>query len=52
MRNIIVHPGAKNLVYEIREIVAIAQKIQKMGVPIIWENIGDPLKRGRRYRTG
>ncbi|MBN1904551.1 MAG: pyridoxal phosphate-dependent aminotransferase [Deltaproteobacteria bacterium] len=48
MRNIIVHPGAKNLVYEIREIVAIAQKIQKMGVPIIWENIGDPVEKGEK----
>ncbi|NLA74861.1 MAG: aminotransferase, partial [Deltaproteobacteria bacterium] len=46
MRNIIVHPGAKNLVYEIREIVAIAQKIEKMGVSIIWENIGDPVEKG------
>ena len=48
MRNNIVHPGAKNLVYEIREIVAIAQKIQKMGVPVIWENIGDPVEKGEK----
>jgi alanine-synthesizing transaminase len=48
MRNIIVHPGAKNLVYEIREIVNIAQKIQKMGMPIVWENIGDPVEKGEK----
>ena len=46
MRNNIVHPGAENLVYEIREIVALAQKVQKMGVPVIWENIGDPVEKG------
>jgi aspartate/methionine/tyrosine aminotransferase len=46
MRNNIVHPGAGKLGYEIREIVAIAQKIEKMGVPIIWENIGDPVEKG------
>jgi len=48
MRNNIVHPGAGNFVYEIREIVAIAQKVQKMGVPIIWENIGDPVEKGEQ----
>jgi alanine-synthesizing transaminase len=46
MRNNIVHPGAENLVYEIREIVALAQKVQEMGVPVIWENIGDPVEKG------
>ncbi len=46
MRNNIVHPGAENLVYEIREIVALAQKVQQMGVPIVWENIGDPVEKG------
>jgi aspartate/methionine/tyrosine aminotransferase len=46
MRNNIVHPGADELVYEIREIVEVANKIEKAGVPIIWENIGDPVAKG------
>jgi aspartate/methionine/tyrosine aminotransferase len=45
LRNNIVHPGAENFKYEIREIVAIAQKVQQMGVPITWENIGDPIEK-------
>jgi alanine-synthesizing transaminase len=46
MRNIITHPGADNLVYEIREIVGVANNIEKLGQPIIWENIGDPIAKG------
>lgn len=48
MRNTITHPGADNLVYEIREIVEVANKIQKLGQSIIWENIGDPVAKGER----
>jgi len=46
MRNTITHPGAANLVYEIREIVEVAKKMEKNGLPIIWENIGDPVAKG------
>jgi len=46
MRTTITHPGADNLVYEIREIVGVANKIQELGQPIIWENIGDPVAKG------
>ena len=46
MRNNIIHPGADELTYEIREIVKVALKIEKTGVPIIWENIGDPVAKG------
>lgn len=46
MRNNIVHPGADELIYEIREIVEVGNKIKKTGVPIIWENIGDPVDKG------
>ena len=46
MRNNIIHPGADELTYEIREIVEVANKIQAAGVPIIWENIGDPIAKG------
>lgn len=46
MRNNIVHPGADELTYEIREIVAVAERLKKVGVPICWENIGDPVAKG------
>ncbi len=46
MRNTITHPGANNLVYEIREIVEVANKIESLGQSIVWENIGDPIAKG------
>ncbi len=46
MRNNIVHPGASELVYEIRGIVADAKHLESLGVPMIWENIGDPIAKG------
>ncbi len=46
MRTNITDPGAANLKYEIRKIVEVAQKIEKLGVPITWENIGDPVAKG------
>ena len=46
MRNDIVHPGAGELTYEIRNIVNVAEKLQKHGVRINWENIGDPIVKG------
>lgn len=46
MRNDIVHPGADELTYEIREIVAVGEELKRMGVPIYWENIGDPVAKG------
>ena len=46
MRNTITHPGASSLVYEIREIVEVAKKMESLGLPIIWENIGDPVAKG------
>jgi alanine-synthesizing transaminase len=48
MRTTITHPGADNLVYEIREIVGVANNIEKLGQPIIWENIGDPIAKGEK----
>lgn len=48
MRNTITHPGADELVYEIREIVEVANTIAKLGQPIIWENIGDPVAKGEK----
>ncbi len=46
MRRSIVHEGAGNLSYEIREIVAVAREIKALGREIIWENIGDPIEKG------
>lgn len=46
MRNNIVYEGADQLTYEIREIVNVAQKIEKTGINISWENIGDPVAKG------
>jgi aspartate/methionine/tyrosine aminotransferase len=46
MRRDIVHEGAKNLKYEIREIVGVAREIRSLGQPVTWENIGDPIEKG------
>ncbi|HPC47109.1 MAG TPA: aminotransferase, partial [Deltaproteobacteria bacterium] len=46
MRRNIVHEGAEQLTYEIRQIVAIAEELQRLGVDITWENIGDPIAKG------
>ena len=49
MRTNIVHIGASELNYEIRQIVDVARRIEKMtGRPTAWENIGDPVKKGER----
>lgn len=48
MRRDIVHEGAGQLTYEIREIVAVARWLQELGVEITWENIGDPVQKGER----
>lgn len=46
MRNNIVHMGADELTYEIREIVEVGKVLESMGVRMIWENIGDPVAKG------
>jgi aspartate/methionine/tyrosine aminotransferase len=46
MRHKILSEGAKELSYEIREIVKKADKIQQLGKKIYWENIGDPVQKG------
>ncbi|GAB1484815.1 hypothetical protein MASR2M78_36330 [Treponema sp.] len=48
MRRDLVHPGAHRLKYEIREIVAFARELGRWNIPIIWENIGDPVKKGEK----
>lgn len=46
MRTNIVHPGANELTYEIREIMLAAKEFEKRGIQIEWENIGDPVAKG------
>lgn len=46
MRTNILHIGAGELNYEIRNIVRIGQKLQKLGLQVNWENIGDPVAKG------
>jgi aspartate/methionine/tyrosine aminotransferase len=46
MRRDILHPGAGELKYEIREIVGFAKSLGKWNIPIHWENIGDPVQKG------
>ncbi len=48
MRRDIVPAGADSLSYEIREIVVIAEILEKMGLPLIHENIGDPVAKGEK----
>lgn len=48
MRTEIVHIGANKLTYEIRNIVSVAQRLEKLGVEINPENIGDPVAKGEK----
>ncbi|MDH3328436.1 MAG: pyridoxal phosphate-dependent aminotransferase [Desulfobulbaceae bacterium] len=48
MRTDIVHIGAGELTYEIRNIVNVGEKLQKLGVRVNWENIGDPVAKGEK----
>ena len=46
MRTDIVHAGARVLTYEIRNIVAVAEQLERLGVRVNYENIGDPVAKG------
>lgn len=48
MRRNIVHIGAGELSYAIREIVEQATRLEALGVEMAWENIGDPVAKGDR----
>ncbi len=45
MRQPLLNEGASELSYEIREIVKKARILEKVGVEISWENIGDPIQK-------
>ncbi len=48
MRTNIVHIGAGEWTYEIRAIVAIAEKMKELGLKVNMENIGDPVTKGEQ----
>jgi len=48
IRRNIVHPGAANLTYAIREIVEVAHQFRDLGIDMTYENIGDPVQKGER----
>lgn len=48
MRQRLLSEGANELSYEIREIAKKAVQLQNMGLPIIWENIGDPIQKNHK----
>ena len=45
MRKRLLTEGAKELSYEIREIVKKANQLKALGLKIHWENIGDPIQK-------
>jgi aspartate/methionine/tyrosine aminotransferase len=48
MRQKLLSEGAKELSYEIREIVKKAELLKKLGLEISWENIGDPIQKNHK----
>jgi aspartate/methionine/tyrosine aminotransferase len=48
MRTNILHIGAGELTYEIRNIVAVGEKLEELGIKTYWENIGDPVAKGEQ----
>jgi aspartate/methionine/tyrosine aminotransferase len=48
MRQKLLSEGAKELSYEIREIVKKADQLKKLGLSISWENIGDPIQKNHK----
>ena len=48
MRRKLLSEGANKLEYEIRQIVQKAEKVAECGVPITWENIGDPIQKNAK----
>ncbi len=45
MRKKLLSEGSKEFKYEIREIVKKASQLKAIGLPIHWENIGDPIEK-------
>lgn len=51
MRNKLLADENIPLKYAIREIVALANKLQGHGIDISWENIGDPIQKGEKVAS-
>lgn len=51
MRQKLLQEGAKELEYEIRDIVKKAEKLEAIGLPVYWENIGDPIQKNAKIPT-
>lgn len=51
MRLKLLSDGAKELSYEIREIVKKANQLEALGLTIHWENIGDPIQKKTQVPT-
>jgi alanine-synthesizing transaminase len=48
MRQRLLREGARELSYEIREIVKKARQVENLGQKIFWENIGDPIQKNNK----
>lgn len=40
--------SGSGLVYEIRHIVNVANRLRESGIEVVWENIGDPVQKGEK----
>lgn len=40
--------SGSGLVYEIRNIVNVANRLKQSGIEVVWENIGDPIQKGEK----
>lgn len=49
MRRNLLHSGYKELTYEIRQIVEVANKIKNFWIEITWENIWDPIQKWETF---
>lgn len=41
--------SGSGLVYEILNIVSVGEKLEKHGIEVAWENIGDPIQKGEKF---
>lgn len=46
MRQPILAPNSPKISYRIREIVSKGYEMEALGLPVYWENIGDPIQKG------
>jgi alanine-synthesizing transaminase len=51
MRNTLLPASSTKISYGIREIVSKGYELERNGIPVFWENIGDPIQKGVRLPT-